>query len=326
MKLIITSLVALSLAGSMASAQTQQQASGNRGNEAGVGESSNLPVEKIGPNDLLGIAVYDSPELSRSVRVDADGNIRLPMIKQRIQASGLFPFELEKSITDVLIGENVLVNPVVTVSVVEYRSRPITVVGAVKMPTTFQATGNVTLLDAISRAGGIADNAGSVILINRQSSSATSQASNLTQRVPLRTLLNGEDPSLNIKLEGGEQIRVPEAGRVFVAGNVKRPGVYPITDGPESSVLKAIALSQGLDGFSSHTAYIYRTEGGGTGKNAIPIDLKKIMERKSPDLPLFADDMLYIPTSSGRKNTAKILEVALGAGLGIAGVVVLAGH
>ena len=213
-----------------------------------------------------------------------------------------------------------------TVSVVEYRSRPITVAGAVKSPLTFQATGNVTLLDAISRAGGIADNAGSSILVTRPAQNGSGNSTPLTQRILVRSLLNGEDPTLNIRLDGGEQVRVPEAGRVFVAGNVKKPGVYPITDGPESSVLKAIALSQGLDSFSAHTAYIYRTEAGMHGKNEIPIDLKGILNRRVPDPPLYADDMLYIPNSAGRRNTAKVLEISLGVGLGLASILLLATH
>ncbi len=324
MKFLFPLVLALVPAAALAAQPIQQQGMASRSETAS--ESPNLPVEKLGPDDLLGISVYDSPELSRTVRVDADGNIRLPMMRQRIQAAGLFPYELEKSITSALVSENILVNPVVTVSVVEYRSRPITVAGAVKSPLTFQATGNVTLLDAISRAGGVADNAGSSILVTRPAQSAPGATAPLTQRIPVRSLLDGEDPALNIKLDGGEQIRVPEAGRVFVAGNVKRPGVYPITDGPESSVLKAIALSQGLDSFSAHTAYIYRTEAGMHGKNEIPIDLKGILNRKVPDPPLFADDMLYIPNASARRNTAKIVELTLGFGLGIASILLLATH
>ncbi len=77
-------------------------------------------------------------------------------------------------------------------------------------------------------------------------------------------------------------------------------------------MLKAIALSQGLDSFSAHTAYIYRSEAGMHGKNEIPIDLKGILNRKVPDPPLYADDMLYIPNSAGRRNTAKIVELTLG--------------
>jgi polysaccharide export outer membrane protein len=325
MKCLFSVVLALATASAFAVEPIQQQGMPTH-SEGPASDAANLPVEKLGADDLLGISVYDSPELSRTVRVDADGNVRLPMMRQRIPAAGLFPYELEKSITSALITENILVNPVVTVSVVEYRSRPITVAGSVRSPLTFQATGNVTLLDAISRAGGIAENAGSSILITRPAQNASGNSAPLTQRIPIRSLLDGEDPSLNIKLEGGEQIRVPESGRVFVAGNVKKPGVYPITDGPESSVLKAIALSQGLDSFTAHTAYIYRSEAGMHGKNEIPIDLKGILNRKVPDPPLYADDMLYIPNSPGRRNTAKVLELSIGVGLGLASILLLATH
>jgi polysaccharide export outer membrane protein len=325
MKCLYPFVLALAATSAFALEPIQQQGTAVRP-EVPAPDASNLPVEKLGPDDLLGISVYDSPELSRTVRVDGDGNIRLPMMRQRIMAAGLFPYELEKSITSALISENILVNPVVTVSVVEYRSRPITVAGAVKSPLTFQATGNVTLLDAITRAGGVAENAGSSILVTRPAQQGSGSAAPLTQRILVRSLLDGEDPSLNIRLDGGEQIRVPEAGRVFVAGNVKKPGVYPITDGPESSVLKAIALSQGLDSFSARTAYIYRSEAGMHGKNEIPIDLKGILNRRVPDPPLYADDMLYIPNSPGRRNTAKVIEISLGLGLGLASVLLLATH
>src|ERR1039458_8012151 len=144
----------------VSSVSAQQQANPNR---AGTGatsfnEGSNLPVEKIGNNDLVGITVYDAPELTRTVRVGSDGTIRLPMLRQPIPAAGLYPTELETAITAALTDGNVLVDPIVTVSVVEYRSRPISVSGAVKRPVTFQATGSVTLLDALAQADGLADN------------------------------------------------------------------------------------------------------------------------------------------------------------------------
>lgn len=286
-------------------------------------EGSNLPVEKIGRDDLIGITVYDSPELTRAVRVDPDGNIRLPMVQQHIKAAGLYPAELEKTITTTLTGENVLVDPIVTVSVVEYRSRPITVTGAVRSPVTFQATGTVTLLEAISRAGGLADNAGSEILVSHPPPGTNDKSLILTERIPARALFNTENPSLNLELEGGENIRVPEAGRIFVAGNVKHPGVFPITDGSQSSVLRALALSEGLESFSGQTAYIYRIEGNGS-KNEIPIDVKKIVARKSPDVPLYANDMLYIPNRAGMQASAKALLLVSGIGLGVATLMVYA--
>jgi polysaccharide export outer membrane protein len=274
-------------------------------------------VEKIGPDDLVGIAVYDAPELTRTIRVDAGGDIRLPMVQQHIKAAGLYPAELEKAISTVLIQENVLVDPVVTVSVVEYRSRPITVAGAVRTPVTFQATGTVTLLDAITRAGGLAENAGPEILVSHTPSSTNGQSPLLTERIPAHALLSADDPASNYLLESGDTVRVPEAGRFFVVGNVKHPGMFSITDGPESSVLKALALSEGLDTYTGRIAYIYRLDGSGR-KNEIPIEVKKILARKSPDVPLYANDMLYIPNSMGMRASAKALEIALGTGLGVA--------
>src|SRR5208337_2601661 len=96
------------------------------------------------------------------------GEIRLPLLRQHINAKGFFPTDLEKSIASALIEEHVLVEPVVTVTVVEYRSRPISVVGSVRNPVTFQATGSVTLLDAISQAGGLTENAGPEILVSQK--------------------------------------------------------------------------------------------------------------------------------------------------------------
>jgi polysaccharide export outer membrane protein len=100
-----------------------------------------LPTQPVGPDDLLALSVYDSPELTRTVRVDADGNIRLPMLKDPIQVRGMVPSQLESAIAKALTKGKVLVDPIVTVTIVEYQSRPVNVVGAVKNPLVFQATG-----------------------------------------------------------------------------------------------------------------------------------------------------------------------------------------
>jgi len=319
MKCFTILLLAIAVAASV-SAQKQANLDHVGAGATSFSEGSNLPVEKIGPDDLIGITVYDEPELTRTVRVGTDGDIRLPMLRQHIHAGGLYPVDLENAIIAALTNENVLVEPIVTVSVVEYRSRPITVVGAVKSPLTFQATGTVTLLDAISKAGGLADNAGSEILLSGQPSGTGDKLVTLTQRIPVRGLIGGEDPTLNLHLKGGEEVRVPEAGRIFVVGNVKHPGAFYITDGSESSVMKALALSEGLDTFSANKAYIYRLEAGNGGRSEIPIELKKIMDRKMPDVPLRSNDILYIPNASGLKASMKVLETSLGlaAGFGTA--------
>lgn len=310
-------LLALELACSAGAQQASIAAGGS--STAAVAQSTDI-AEQLGNSDVVGVSVYDSPELSRSVRIDAQGDIRLPMIQQRIHAAGLVPSQLEGAISTALVDEHIMVDPIVSVAVVEYHSKPITIVGAVRNPTTFQVTGPVTLLDAISHAGGIAEGAGSEILVSRPS--PTDPSIVLTDRIEIHALLDGTNPAANPTLTGGENIRVPEAGRIFVVGNVKRPGPFMITDDSESSILKALSIAGGLDSFSSHTAYIYRMDGSTGHKNEIPVDVHKILARKSPDVPLFANDMLYVPNATGARVSAKTLEVAAGVGLAAAGVLV----
>jgi polysaccharide export outer membrane protein len=272
--------------------------------------AANLPAQKIGPRDLIVVQVYGSPELSRSVRVGTDGMIRLPMLKQRIQGEGVMPNDLEITVAKALEDEGLIVEPLVTVTVAEYSSRPISVAGAVKDPLTFQASGPVTLLEAITRAGGLTPEAGSEILVSKTQTGADGQRASLMQRVSVKALIDGTDAEANLRLSGGEEVRVPEAGKVFVVGNVKRPGAFPVQDGAETSVLKMLALAEGLVPNAGRQAYIYRREASG-GKNEIPIELSKIMDRKAPDATLLANDILYVPDNHTRRLGLAILEKLL---------------
>jgi polysaccharide export outer membrane protein len=285
---------------------------------------ANLPAQRIGNNDLIAVSVYDAPELSRTVRVGADGFIRMAMLKQRIKAEGLFPGELESAIAEALRTEQLIVDPFVTVTVAEYNSHPISVAGAVKQPLTFQAVGPVTLLEALTRAGGLAPEAGAEILVSHTQAGPDGAPASLLQRILVKGLINAADPALNITLTGGEEIRVPEAGKVYVIGNVKTPGAFPVGDGTESTVLKMLALSGGLMPYASKEAYIYRREASGT-KNEISIPLDKIMVRKAPDAALLANDILYVPDNKSRRMTLGALEkiLLLGSGAGAAAIYTL---
>ena len=285
---------------------------------------ANLPAQPIGANDLIAISVYDAPELTRTVRVSADGFIRLPMLKQRVKVQGLMPGQVESAIAKSLQDEQIIVDPFVTVNVAEYNSHPISVAGAVKLPLTFQATGPVTLLEAITRAGGLAPEAGPEILVTRTQPGLDGTSSALVQRILVKGLIDAADPALNIVLTGGEEVRVPESGKVYVIGNVKTPGAFPVGDGTESTVLKMLAMSQGLTSYAAKEAYIYRREGNGN-KNEIAIPLQQIMERKAPDTPLLANDILYVPENKGRRMTWGALEkvLLLGGMMGAAAIYTL---
>jgi polysaccharide export outer membrane protein len=271
---------------------------------------ANLPAQKIGANDLVALSVYGSPELTGTVRVSAEGQIRLPMLKRTLQAAGRVPRELETAVAEALKAEQILVDPVVTVTVAEYRSRPISVAGAVKRPLTFQAFGNVTLLDAITRAEGLAPEAGAEILVTRGAADGKPSI----QRIPVKALFDGGHPQLNPRLGGGEEIRVPVAGEVYVAGSVKNPGAFSMKDAADTSLLKVLALAGGLIPFASKEAYIYRQRPGAESKDEIPIALGRIMDRRSPDVALAGGDILYVPDAKGRRIGLSVLERIAGFG------------
>jgi len=297
-----------------AAALAQQQQQSNRA--ATIPEQgANLPAQAVGPNDLIAVSVYDAPELSRTIRIGTDGMIRLPMLKQLIKAEGLFPADLETAIAKALREEQILVDPFVTVTIAEYHSRPISVSGAVKMPLVFQAEGPISLLEAIARAQGLSENAGPEVLVSRSQPGPDGTNVMLTRRVTVRNLINDADPAVNIKLTGGEEIRVPEVSKIYVVGNVKKPGAFPVQNGSETTVLQMLALTEGLEQFSSKNAFIYRREANG-GKNEIPVELDKILQRKSPDVPLIANDILYIPDNRNKRIGMRALEAIIGFGVG----------
>ena len=274
--------------------------------------AGNLPAQKIGSNDLLSLSVYGAPELTRTVRVSAEGSLRLPMLKQKIEAKGLMPSELEERIAAALSIEEILVDPVVTVTIAEYHSRPISVAGAVKLPLTFQALGQTTLLEALTRAQGLSSEAGTEIVVTRPQ--LVPGGVPRIERISIKGLIDLADPALNVMLEGGEEVRVPQIGRVFVVGNVKHPGAFKIEDGFGLTLLKALAMAEGLMPYARKEAYIYRhgDTAPGAAQQEVVVDLRKILDRKLPDVPLSANDILYIPDNRSARLTMSTIDRAIG--------------
>jgi len=285
----------------------------------------NLPSQKLGVDDLVAVSVYDAPELTRTVRVEADGAIHLPMLTEGVKAAGLFPRDVEGALVEALKTEQILVDPVVKVTVAEYHSRPISVMGAVRKPLTFQAVGTVTLLDALARAEGLSQDAGTEVLVSRPQPSPDSRGevtSTLVERIPLNRLLKDADPAVNYQLHGGEEIRIPEAGKIFVLGNVKKPGAFAVHDAGDNSVLKMVALSEGVLPYAAKLAYIYRRDANG-GKREIEVEFDKIMQRKAPDMALQVDDVLYIPDNKSRRNAVNVIDRITGFGASTASGVLI---
>ncbi len=260
---------------------------------------ANLPFQPIGVSDLIRLTVSNSPELSQSFRVDDHGQLNLPLLQMPIPAEGLMPGALRDHIAAALRAQHLFVSPVVDVSVIEYRSRDVTIAGAVKTPTTIQELGNLNILAALSQAGGLLPEAGPEIIVE--------PASGRTQRLSVRALFDGLHPELNIPILAGTQIRVPQCERVFVVGDVKRPGAFPFLAIEDTTVLQLLALSGGLDAFSLKKAYIYRVEPGQARKQVIEVPLRRILARKAADVKLAANDILYVPVNNTLKNSASVV-------------------
>jgi polysaccharide biosynthesis/export protein len=271
-----------------------------------VAASVNLPYQPLGASDLVRITVMDAPELTQTFRVDQKGNLNLPLLHEPLHAGGLLPDQLRDELITALRSQHLLVNPVVDVAVVEYRSRDVIVGGAVKTPATVQDVGNLHLIDVISQAGGLLPEAGPDLTVERPDGSS--------QQIPVRSLYDGKHPELNVAISAGSRVRVPSCNRVYVVGDVKKPGAFPYLDSQDTTVLQLLALSGGLDSFSRNKAYIYRLVAGNTQKTEIEVPLRQILNRKAADVNLAPNDILYVPTNGKLKASASVLNHVTGIG------------
>jgi polysaccharide biosynthesis/export protein len=278
------------------------------------GDSSaaiSMSYEPVNTGDLLYIYVADYADITRSYRVSQNGTISIPVFKEPLPVTGLMPTEVEKAVAQGLLDAKLLVKPVVSVGVPEYRSRPVQISGAVKHPVTVQALGEMRLLDALAKADGLDSDAGAEILVLRPGA-ITSETSKL--HIPVPALLAGLDPALNVTLHGGEQILVPRAGKLYIVGNVRNPGVFPFTEADGLSVLKALGLCQGALPFSHADAILYRLIPGSSLRTEITVHLNDILNHRAADVPLQPNDVFYVAEYSGKRLAAKTLDRITGIG------------
>lgn len=287
----------------------------------------------IGSGDLIGIEVFDVPELTRDLRVNESGYVSIPLITTRVQAAGLTATQFQDKLAELLQVNELVNNPEVTVTVKEQHSQPITVAGAVKTPVLIEAVHQVTLLEALSQAGGIADDAGSRILINRTGDVTgviKSPASDADAKDPaapdtvitieLADLLDSGDPKFNIPLLGGDVVTVPRGGVIYAVGAVKNPGGYVMQgQRQDMTILKIMALSGGLQPTAKpDQAVIVRRDLAGAEREEIHVDLRKILSLKTEDVRLQQSDILFVPDSNSKHAWRRTGEIAIAVATGAA--------
>ena len=280
---------------------------------------------RLGAEDLISVTVLEAPEFSRLARISGAGTIKLPLMKQPIQAAGMTSAELEQRIAEALVDEGLLREPTVSVTVREFHSKPVSVSGAVRLPTVFQATRPLTLVEAVTRAGGLSESASQEILVSFPERDG--QPAKLV-RVPAKSL--SDTAGSDVWLHGGEEVRVPPAGRVYVLGGVGRPGAVLINTEESLTLLKALALAGGPTPTAATKAFLLRpnsassatAEPAAAPKQEIALDLKKLVKRQQPDLPLQANDVIFVPESGRKRATQTGMSAAISTLIYGAGVLV----
>jgi polysaccharide export outer membrane protein len=258
---------------------------------------------KIGPEDLIEISVFEEEKLNKTVRVSSQGNISLPLIGI-LRVRGLTAYELEKEIRD-LLAEKYLQDPHVSIFIKEYRNQRISVIGAVEKPGVFDVTGQKTILDILAMAGGMKEDAGQLLFLIRpprleegsKGGMAADEQTPKTFVIDLEELLIKGDLTLNLTLMNGDVIHIPVSGKIFVGGEVVRPGGFPLK-GKKMTVSQAIAMAEGLkQGADGPDTKIIRYSEKGTKKEIISVDLSTIQKGLSEDPYLKENDIVVVPKS-----------------------------
>lgn len=281
----------------------------------------------INPDDVLLIQVFDVAEISRDYRVSATGTIILPLLPDQVRAAGLTPDQLAHVIAEKYRAAGILNNPQVIVTVKESRAYSVAITGAVKKPQVYAVFGPTTLLDVLSRAEGLSDDAGNSAVITRGDFAAQAleqkgecldpakqAACSPTFTIDIKKLLDTGDPNLNADVFPGDRVTVRRAGIIYVVGAVNRPGGFPLKDDREDmTVLKAVALAEDLKPTAiRRKAIIIRRNSEQPGqREEIDVDLARLLAGKAPDPLMSANDILFVPDSTSKKAVMRGVEAAI---------------
>jgi len=244
----------------------------------------------IGPRDFIEVKVFQDPNLYTKMTVTDDGRINMPLIG-KVDVSGLTPSEVEARIKGLL--EKYINNPDVSVTVLEAGSKPISVIGAVMHPGRIGITGNISLIQAITQAGGLASGYGRTLYVLRTA------ANGLTEQIAIDIddlMVNG-NPDLNLPLRANDVINVPidSSINIYVLGEVMHPGSVQFRRSQTPTLLQALAAAGGPTDRASKRVILKRVVGG--AEKTFHYDFKKIIDGRQNDVVLLDGDRIVFAES-----------------------------
>jgi polysaccharide export outer membrane protein len=256
---------------------------------------------RLEAGDLVEVGVYNVPELTTKARVSSKGEIYLPLIDY-VHIADLSAEEAEGLIQKRLADGGFVKSPHVTLFVDQYASEGASVLGEVGKPGVYPVPGQQRLFDLISAAGGFTEKAGRSIQVTHRDQPDQPITVPLSRNVT-------DNPESNIPILPGDTIIVRKADLVYVVGDVGRPSGF-LMDSGHLTVLQAIALAGGTTRTANLGAarIIHR---GPSGPSETPVELKKILRAKAPDLTMQADDILFVPTSTAKIIAGRTFEAAV---------------
>jgi polysaccharide export outer membrane protein len=247
---------------------------------------------RLGPKDLLRIRVFEVPELNVENRVSEAGTVNLPLIGE-VPASGLTGTEFAARLKALL--ESRYVNQAsVAVEVLEFRSRPITVIGAVRSPGSLSFPGRWTLLEAIAAAGGLDERHGDLVHVLRRADNG------LTDQIAIEVdaLLVRGDPEANVPIHANDLINIPARVEVSVycLGEVRSPGAITFRSTDRITLLAVLARAGGLTERASKKIRIRKRTGDSLGRE-LEVDYRRVLAGEAADPELEEGDVVVIRES-----------------------------
>jgi polysaccharide biosynthesis/export protein len=281
----------------------------------------------LGPGDTITIRALNVEEISeKPVRIGTSGVINFPMIG-RIKASGLTLEQLEAEISSRL--KDSVNEPDVAVTITEYRSQPVSIMGSVNTPGVLQLEGRKTLFEVLSLAGGLKPDAGYILKITRRiefgdiplpGAVLDPSGRYSIATVNARSVMEARNPEENILVRPFDVITVPRGDLVYVIGDVRKSGGIILSEQATVTVLEAVSIAQGLEKTAKpEQAKILRPVSGSSTRTEIPVDLKKVLAGQASDVALQTNDILLIP---GRRQNLALQTLSAMMGVASSAVII----
>jgi len=266
-------------------------------------DAQKLPII---PGDVLSVQVFDTPELSAdSAQVSQSGEVNLPVLGL-VRVGGLSQIQAAVKIESELRSHGLMLEPHVTVSVIEYASQFATILGQVKSPGEYSVFGGRRLLDVIALAGGLSPSAGKVVMIAHRNDPHHPVIVRLVQNA--QSLGAQQNPVILPE----DTIEVGKAGIIYILGAVKKPGGFLIDNNEQISLMQALTLAGGWDQTASLSkARLIRKVP--QGHEQLMLDLKHVLNGKQADVSIKNGDILYIPPSLGKTLAYRGMEALIAA-------------